>query len=132
MKTIKTPLFTRKIEDSSPDVILFQLREILTDYRKSLISRLILDLPTYLDYRFKIKADKKQLDDIREKLYEIKNGNADLSKYDVIVQQVLANESVYISTRLFYQEIDKNISSYLSEVPLMVLGESSQALSPKN
>ena len=115
MKTIKTPLFTRRIEDSNPDVVLFQLREVLTDYRKSLISRLILDLPTYLDYRFKIKADKKQLDDIREKLYEIKNGSADLSKYDLIVQQVLANESTYVSTRLFYQEIDRNISSYLSE-----------------
>ena len=121
MKTIKTPLFTRKIEDSNPDVILFQLREILTDYRKSLISRLILDLPTYLDYRFKIKADKKQLEDIREKLYEIKNGSADLSKYDVIVQQVLANESTYISTRPFYQEIDRNISSYLSEAPLTLM-----------
>ena len=121
MKTIKTPLFTRKIEDANPDVILFQLREILTDYRKSLISRLILDLPTYLDYRFKIKADKKQLEDIREKLYEIKNGSADLSKYDVIVQQVLANESTYISTRLFYQEIDRNISSYLSEAPLTLM-----------
>ena len=121
MKTVKTPLFTRKIEDSNPDVILFQLREILTDYRKSLISRLILDLPTYLDYRFKIKADKKQLEDIREKLYEIKNGSADLSKYDVIVQQVLANESTYVSTRLFYQEIDRIISSYLSEVPLTLM-----------
>jgi len=121
MKTIKTPLFTRKIEDSNPDVILFQLREILTDYRKSLISRLILDLPTYLDYRFKIKPDKKQLEDIREKLYEIKNGSADLSKYDVIVQQVLANESTYISTRPFYQEIDRNISSYLSEAPLTLM-----------
>jgi len=121
MKTIKTPLFTRKIEDSNPDVILFQLREILTDYRKSLISRLILDLPTYLDYRFKIKADKKQLEDIREKLYEIKNGSADLSKYDLIVQQVLANESTYISTQLFYHEIDRNISSYLTEVPLTLM-----------
>ncbi|HMI67802.1 MAG TPA: hypothetical protein VK517_17290 [Cyclobacteriaceae bacterium] len=121
MKTIKTPLFTRKIEDSNPDVILFQLREILTDYRKSLISRLILDLPTYLDYRFKIKADKKQLEDIREKLYEVKNGSADLSKYDVIVQQVLANESTYISTQLFYHEIDRNISSYLTEVPLTLM-----------
>ena len=121
MKTVKTPLFTRKIEDSNPDVILFQLREILTDYRKSLISRLILDLPTYLDYRFKIKADKKQLEDIREKLYEIKNGSADLSKYDLIVQQVLANESTYVSTRLFYQEIDRIISSYLSEVPLTLM-----------
>ena len=121
MKTVKTPLFTRKIEDSNQDIVLFQLREILTDYRKSLISRLILDLPTYLDYRFKIKADKKQLDDIREKLYEIKNGSADLSKYEVIVQQVLANDSTYISTRLFYQEIDRNISSYLNEVPLTLL-----------
>jgi hypothetical protein len=121
MKTIKTPLFTRKIEDSNPDVILFQLREILTDYRKSLISRLILDLPTYLDYRFKIKAEKKQLEDIREKLYEIKNATADLSKYELIVQQVLVNESTYISTRLFYQEIDRNISSYLSEVPLSLI-----------
>ena len=121
MKTIKTPLFTRKIEDSNTDVILFQLREILTDYRKSLISRLILDLPTYLDYRFKIKADKKQLEDIREKLYEIKNGSADLSKYELIVQQVLSNESTYVSTRLFYQEIDRIISSYLSEVPLTLM-----------
>ena len=121
MKTVKTPLFTRKIEDSNPDVILFQLREILTDYRKSLISRLILDLPTYLDYRFKIKADKKQLEDIREKLYEIKNGSADLSKYDFIVQQVLSNESTYVSTRLFYQEIDRIVSAYLSEVPLTLM-----------
>src|SRR5260221_12234000 len=103
MKTIKTPLFTRKIEDPSPDVILFQLREILTDYRKSLIRMLILDLPTYLDYRFKVKADKKQLEDIREKLHEIKKGRADLSKYEDIVRQRLANESPSISTAEWYQ-----------------------------
>ncbi len=121
MKTIKTPLFTRKIEDSDPDVILFQLREILTEYRRNLITRLILDLPTYLDYRFKIKADKKQLDDIREKLFDLKNASVDLARYDGIVQQVRAGDSTYVGTSPFYHEIDKGISAYLSEVQMSLV-----------
>ena len=121
MKTIKTPLFTRKIEDYSTETVLFQLRELLSDYRKALIARLILDLPTYVHYRFQMRTDKKQLEDILERLYELKNGSIDLNDYGGVVKEVLANDSTYISAAPFYHEIDRNIALFVKEAKMTLL-----------
>ena len=113
MKTLKTAVSNRKIEEANQDIVLFNLREVLTEYRKSLINRLILDLPTYLDYKFKTRPAKAKLDEIREKLYTIKNSAVDLSFYGPIVDEVLAQDNTFIKTELIYKEIDANIADHL-------------------
>ena len=113
MKHLKTAISRRKIEESSHDVILLHLREVLTEYRKALINRMILDLPTYLDYKFHTKLPKAKLEEIRERLYAIKNSSVDLTSYEPIVQEVLAQESTFIKTELIYREIDGAIGEHL-------------------
>ena len=118
MKTLKTPFISRKIEDSDKDVILFQIKEVLTDYRKALITRLILSLGTYIDYRFKIKPTRKQSEEITERLFDIKNSSVDLANYDSIVREVMSKENTFITTELIYKEIDECISWYLRETQM--------------
>jgi hypothetical protein len=47
MKTIKSALLgTKKIIDSNPDALLFQLKEIIKEHRAVILTRLLGDLPT--------------------------------------------------------------------------------------
>jgi kynurenine formamidase len=121
MKTIKTHAGVRRIDDLDNTVFLFQLRELLTDYRASLISRLINDLTTYIDYKFHIKPDGKQLPEIKVKLYSLKISHVDLEKYHGIVKHIMANESTYLNTEPFYKEIDESISWYFHETQLTLV-----------
>ena len=118
MKTVKTVLGTKKIEDKDYHVALLQLREILDAHRSTLINRLISDLPAYIDYKFKTKVTSKQLETIKEKLSFLKNSSVDMDKYGFILQNVMSHETTYVTTAPFYQEIDDNISWYLNESQL--------------
>jgi hypothetical protein len=82
---------------------------------------LLNDLHVYIDYRFRVKADAKQLDDIKEKLDALKNHSVDMEKYRVLLQRVLDHQNAYINTEPFYEEIDESIGWYLKEVPLRLL-----------
>lgn len=121
MKTIRTVLGTKKIEDNDHHLALIQLREILDAHRSTLINRLITDLPTYLDYKFNTKVNSKQLETIKEKLSFLKNSSVDMDKYGFILQNVMAHETTYVATGPFYKEIDDNISWYLNESQLKLV-----------
>jgi hypothetical protein len=110
MKIVKTVDGIKKIEDCSDSVALIRIKEILNDHRNALINRLILDLSTYIDYKFKVKSSKEQIQSITERLYAMKRYNLDLDRYDSIVQDILANENTYLNSEPFYKEIDKMIS----------------------
>jgi hypothetical protein len=110
MKTIKTAVGIRKIEDCSESVMLERIADILTDHRNALINRLILDLPTYIVYKFKEKPSSNQLQIITDKLYSMKHFSIDLDKYDSIVRDIQNNTSTYLGTEQFYKDIDTTIS----------------------
>ena len=121
MKKVKTMLGVKRLEDKDKNVTLLQLREIFNEQRKVLINRLLNDLYIYIDYRFSVKADTKQLDHIKEKLDSLKNHPVDLDKYAALLQHVLENEHSYINTAPFYREIDDNISWYLNDRTLKLV-----------
>ncbi len=86
MKTIKSALLgSKSIIDKNPDALLFQLKEILNAHRELIINRLI-NLHTYLDYRFSLRPDKQLLATVKDKLLDLKKSNVDLKEYDGIVQ----------------------------------------------
>ncbi len=115
MKTIRTVLGNKKIEDSDYPAAVVQLREILDAHRSKLINRLLADLPTYIDYKFNTKVNSKQIEDIKDKLSFLRNSSVDMDKYDFILQNVMSQETTYVTTEPFYEEIDDNISWYLNE-----------------
>lgn len=121
MKTIKTVLGIKRIEEKDYPLAVLQLREILDAHRSTLITRLISDLPTYIDYKFNRKVDSKQLEAIKDKLSFLKNSSVDMDKYGFILQNVMAHEITYVATEPFYKEIDDNIGWYLNESQLKLV-----------
>mgnify|MGYP003406506850 FL=1 len=121
MRTVRTVLGIKKIEEKDHQVAVLQLREILDAHRGTLITRLISDLPTYIDYKFNRKVDSKQLEAIKDKLSFLKNSSVDMDKYGFILQNVMDHETTYVATEPFYKEIDDNISWYLNESQLKLV-----------
>ena len=121
MKTIKTALGVKRIEERDQHLALLQLRELLDAHRNALITRLLADLPTYLDYKFGKRITQKQLEALKDKLSFMKNSSVDMDKYDFLYQHMLANEATYVPSEPFYREIDENIRWYLNDAQLMLV-----------
>ncbi len=121
MKTIKTGFGIKRIGDCEESVLLLQVRDLLSTHRGVLIQRLISDLPTYIEYTFNVKAQVKQLQEIKERLYELKNSSVELDVYPSIVQDVLANKVIHIINGPFYKEINDCIGWYFQELPLTLV-----------
>jgi hypothetical protein len=121
MRYLKTTLGTHTIPESEYPIALLKVREILDAHRGKLIARLITDLPIYIDYKFGVKVNARQVDEIKEKLSYLKSASVDMDKYRFIVQQMMAQETTYVNTAPFYQEIDDNISSYLNASQLKLV-----------
>jgi hypothetical protein len=113
MKTIKTASGIRKIEDCSESVALLKIREILMDHRSILISRLIADLATYVEYKFKTKLTKEQEQSIVDRLNNVKHSMIDLDRYNAIIETILQSEKSYVNSEPFYKEMDEVISWYV-------------------
>src|SRR5688572_32987804 len=105
MKTVRTISGVKKIDDGDKSVTLLQIRDLFNEQRKLLINRLLNDLHVYIDYRFQVKADARQLDVIKEKLDTLKNHSVDMEKYRTLLQRIMENKTAYINTEPFYQEI---------------------------
>ncbi|NOT73807.1 MAG: hypothetical protein HOP08_02685 [Cyclobacteriaceae bacterium] len=116
MKTIKSALLGfKKLDDSNPDVLLEQLREVLSQHQEILINRLLRDLPTYLDYRFNMKSTKAELDEIKDRLNYLKTKNVDLTIFDHVLQQVKTKTITQLTNEVFYTQIDAAIKVYEDE-----------------
>jgi hypothetical protein len=115
MKTIKSALLgVKTLIDRNPDALLFQLQEIIKEHRALVITRMLGDLPTYLDYKFQVKANKDMISSVHDKLLTLKNSNADLAKYEGVVQQVLNRTVTHLTNEPFYSEIDEYLKPHVS------------------
>ena len=121
MKTIRTILGNKKIEEKDQHLVMIQLRDILDAHRGTLINRLIADLPSYIDYKFNVKVNAKELETIKEKLSYLKNSSVDMDKYRFIFDSVMSNETTYVGAGPFYKEIDDSIGWYLNESQLKLV-----------
>jgi len=100
--------------DRNQVTLLFQLQEIIKEHRAVVIAQMLSYLPTYLDYKFQVKATKDLIGVVHDKLLTLKNGNADLTKYDGVVQQVLNRSVTHLTNEPFYLEIDEYLRPYVS------------------
>ncbi len=121
MKIIRTTDGIRRMDDSNEATVVLKLREILHDQRSMLISRLVTDLSTYIDYKFSRKPDSRQLEVLRERLYAIRNSPLDLERYDEVLQHVLKNDVTHLGAAPFFSEIDEVISRELNGFQLKLV-----------
>jgi hypothetical protein len=121
MKNVRIATTVKHIEESDNNVTLFRIREVLSEHRSTLIMRILSDLPTYLQFKFNKKVDKDQLDLIRDKLFTLSNSIISLDKYDVIVQEILKNQSYRVPSQPFFHEIDLLLDNELNPSQLQIV-----------
>lgn len=112
MKTIKSALLGAKnVEDTQPDVMLHQVKDIIRQHRAIIINRLLSDLPTYLDYKFQLsKPTKTQLEQVKDELLSLKNSGVELAYYEVVLNQLQTRQVVHLTNEPFYGEIDATMT----------------------
>lgn len=122
MKTIRTFLGVRKIEDWNANLIPLQLREILQEQRKSLIERLLIEngLSIYAHGQLGIKLSTEQHAKVRDGLVRLMNAGIDINNYQAVLETVLTNENSYIDSAYFYREIDHCIHVSLQDSQLTI------------
>jgi hypothetical protein len=114
MKTVKTANGVREIDDRDWHLISLQLRTILQEHRTALVNKLIAGgLAPYIDYRFAIKVQPKQLEQIILALEVLRHEGIDVGTYGVIFETVLRSDFTALDNALFYMEIDKTINAIL-------------------
>jgi hypothetical protein len=113
MKTVKSALLgSKSLIDTNAEVLMLQLKEIIKEHRALIITRMLSELPTYLDYKFHFKTDKDTLMKIKESLLSLKNHGVELKFYDNVVQQLMNRAQVHLTNEPFYNEIDEVLKEF--------------------
>jgi hypothetical protein len=117
MKTLKSALLgTKNLEDSHAEIMLQQVKDIIRQHRAVIITRLLGDLPTYLDYKFQLaKPTKTQLDYVKDELLALKNSGVELTHYEAVLNQLETKTVVHLTNEPFYVEIDALVNNHLKE-----------------
>ena len=120
-RTIRIATGIRKIELGNENIATLQITDVLKQHRDALINSLLSDLTTYINYQFRTPAKKEQLQNIRARLLDLRNSAIGLAKYGLLVDEILANETTYIRSEPFYQEINEVIGDELNPSQLILV-----------
>ena len=118
MKSIRIASSTKHIEEADHNVTLFSIQEILSEHRTMLITGILTDLPTYLQFKFYTKVDKEMLGIFRAKLLDLSNSKVNLDRYNEIVQEIKKNNNYRVPSAEFFHEIDGLLDSVLNPTQL--------------
>ena len=120
-RTIRIATGIRKIELSNENLATLQITDVLKQHRDTLINSLLSDLTTYINYQFRTPAKKDQLENIRARLLDLRNSAVGLAKYGFLVDEILANDTTYVRSEAFYQEINEVIGEELNPSQLILV-----------
>ena len=120
-RTIRIATGVRKIELGNENIATLQITDVLKQHRDGLINSLLSDLTTYINYQFRTPAKKEQLDSIRARLLDLRNSAVGLAKYGSLVDEILVNDTTYVRSEPFYQEINEVIGEELNPSQLILV-----------
>jgi len=124
MKTVKSALLgSKQLIDTNADVLLIQLKEIIKEHRALIITRLINDLRTYLDYKFHSRPNRDQLLQIKDKLLSLQDNEVNLMKYQSVINQLDNNEAIRLTNEPFLSEIDESVSCLIGTNELTLFNQ---------
>jgi len=113
MKTVKSALLgAKELIDTNNDVLLLQLEAIIKEHRAIIITRLVAEIPTYMDYKFGVKPSKETELKIKERLMSLKRSGVGLSHYDTVVKQLMNRSLVHLTNEPFYDEIGAQLQDF--------------------
>lgn len=115
MKILKSRLVgNRCIKAKDPNIQLFQVRMVLNQHRNALVDRILTDLPTYVDFKFKMQPSRADLMTIYQKLFEWKTRDVDMEYYESLIKIISRKDEVTLSNDYFFMEIDDLIRTNLN------------------
>ena len=115
MKILKSRLIgTRCIKAKDANIQLFQIRMVLNQHRDALVDRILTDLPTYIDFKFKTQPSRSNLVLIFERLSAFKTKDVDLEFYEPLLKQLNRKDEISLSNDYFFLEIDEQIRMNLN------------------
>lgn len=120
-RTIRIATGLKKIELGNENIVTLQITDVLKQHRDALINSMLSDLVTYVNYQFRTPAKKEQLDHIRARLLDLRNSAVGLAKYGFLVDEILANDTTYVRSEPFYQEINEVIGEELNPSQLILV-----------
>lgn len=121
LRNIRIATGMKKIELANDNMAVVQIGDILREHRDTLITRMLSDLGTYITYQFSVPAKKDQLENIRARLLDLKKANISMAKYNAVISEVLENETTYVKSEPFYQEINEVIGEELNPSQLILV-----------
>lgn len=125
MKTIKSALLgTKSIPDMNFEE---ELRKILREQRTVILTRMLAELPTYIDYKFHVKPTHYVMEKIRERLTALKESFVSLTSYPATCEMVGSRQLIVLSSDEFYKEIDGEITPYVTQQQLDLAGAAAKA-----
>jgi hypothetical protein len=119
-KNIRIATGIKRIELGNESMAMLQISDILRQHRECLITSLLSDLTTYIQYKFSTPPTKEQIDTVTGKLVQLKNGGISLARYSSVIAEVLSNENTYIKSEPFYHEINEVITDELNPTQLVL------------
>lgn len=115
MKIIRSGfLGARCVRAQDPNIQFFQIRTILNSHRDALVDRILSDLPTYIEYKFRRISSRQELLHIGEGLLALKQHDVDIEFYAPILKSLKRKDEVKLNNEYFFLEIDEQIRTRLS------------------
>lgn len=121
MKSVRIASTVKHIEEGDQRVTLYRIQESLSEHRTMLITGILTDLPTYLQFKFYTKVDKEKQELLRDKLMELSNSKVNLDKYLDIVHEIEKNSNYRVPSQDFFREIDGVLDALLNPTQLMLV-----------
>ena len=120
-RTIRIATGIKKIELGNDNIATLQITDVLKQHRDALINSLLSDLGTYINYHFRTPPKKDQMQNIKNRLVDLRNSTISLSRYGYLVDEILSNETTYVKSEAFYLEINEHIGEELNPSQLILV-----------
>ena len=111
----------KRIELGNENMAMLQIGDVLKEHRQILINSMLSDLSTYIRYQFRTPATKDQLQQIKNKLLDLKNSAINLARYNDTISDVMAKETTHVRSEPFYLEINEVISEEMNPSQLRLV-----------
>ena len=120
-RTVRIATGIKKIELGNENMATLQITDVLKQHRDTLITSLLSDLATYINYHFRTPPKKDQLQNIKNRLMDLRNSAISLTKYAHLVDEILSNDTTYVKSEPFYLEINEVIGEELNPSQLILV-----------
>lgn len=110
MKTIRIATGIKRVDLGRADFsAVVKIKELLKEHRQALIERLLVDLPTYIEYQFDARPTSGQLNNIKDRLEALRVEEISAFRYDSVIDDILDHDVVSVKSEAFYFEINEAI-----------------------